>query len=109
MGRAACARSDAARQGAIRPAQHAQSGSLCGRHLMAELATHLAKTSAFDAHHPPSREIISDCVHCGFCLPTCPTWVLWREEMDSPRGRINLMKLATDGEIELTPQVRSHF
>ena len=76
---------------------------------MAELATHLATTSAFDAHHPPSREIISDCVHCGFCLPTCPTWVLWREEMDSPRGRINLMKLATDGEIELTPQVRGHF
>ena len=82
---------------------------------MTELSTHLTTISAanapsaFDAHHPPSREIISDCVHCGFCLPTCPTWVLWREEMDSPRGRINLMKLATDGEIALTPQVRSHF
>ncbi|HEX5440448.1 MAG TPA: heterodisulfide reductase-related iron-sulfur binding cluster, partial [Ktedonobacterales bacterium] len=82
---------------------------------MTELSTHLTTISAanapsaFDAHHPPSREIISDCVHCGFCLPTCPTWVLWREEMDSPRGRINLMKLATDGEIALTPQVRGHF
>ncbi len=76
---------------------------------MTELATHLATTSAFDAHHPPSREIISACVHCGFGLPTCPTGGLWRVEMDSPRGRINLMKLATDGEIELTPQVRGHF
>ena len=87
---------------------------------MTELSTHATTTtsamsapssgvSAFDAHHPPARETIDDCVHCGFCLPTCPTWLLWGEEMDSPRGRINLMKLATDGEIALTPQVCGHF
>ena len=28
------------------------------------------------------RELVADCVHCGFCLPTCPTWNLWHEEMD---------------------------
>lgn len=65
--------------------------------------------STFDTQHPPAREVIEDCVHCGFCLPTCPTWLLWREEMDSPRGRIVLMRMATDGEIALTPQVRGHF
>ena len=46
-------------------------------------------------------ELIADCVHCGFCLPTCPTYQLWGEEMDSPRGRIYLMDLASKGEIEL--------
>jgi glycolate oxidase iron-sulfur subunit len=76
---------------------------------MADPKTIAPAPSAFDAHHPPSREIIDQCVHCGFCLPVCPTYVLWNEEMDSPRGRIYLMKLAADGKSDMNPQWISHF
>jgi len=54
-------------------------------------------------------ELIADCVHCGFCLPTCPTYVLWREEMDSPRGRIDLMGGLTHGTLSLSETVVEHF
>jgi glycolate oxidase iron-sulfur subunit len=68
-----------------------------------------AGDGAFDAQHPPSREIIDTCVHCGFCLTVCPTYALWNEEMDSPRGRIYLMKMAADGKAEINAQWVGHF
>jgi glycolate oxidase iron-sulfur subunit len=55
------------------------------------------------------RELTADCVHCGFCLPTCPTFVLWHEEMDSPRGRIHLMDARLDGAVTLNDTVTTHF
>ena len=77
---------------------------------MPESATlHPARISAYDAHHPPASELIDQCVHCGFCLPVCPTYILWKEEMDSPRGRIYLMKMAAEGDASINETWVSHF
>lgn len=58
------------------------------------------------SEHGPRGQIMADaiqsCVHCGFCLAACPTYTVLGEEMDSPRGRIVLMKGVLEGE--LTPQ-----
>ena len=57
----------------------------------------------------PERELIDDCVHCGFCLPHCPTYLNWGEEMDSPRGRIDLMRGLRTGSLRMTPTIAGHF
>jgi glycolate oxidase iron-sulfur subunit len=67
------------------------------------------KPSSFDAHHAPEKGLLSDCVHCGFCLPACPTYVLWGEEMDSPRGRIYMMQKASEGQAPLDQNFRQHM
>src|SRR4051795_8472562 len=66
-------------------------------------------TSERAVERGPDPALVSDCVHCGFCLPTCPTYLLWGEEMDSPRGRIYLMRAATDGRTAITPSFVQHF
>jgi len=63
---------------------------------------------AFDEHQPPDADLLSDCVHCGFCLPTCPTYLLWGEEMDSPRGRLYLMKEGLEGA-EMSDSMVQHW
>ncbi len=70
----------------------------------------MAKLGAFDGHRPPAKELVDVCVHCGFCLPTCPTYVLWNEEMDSPRGRIVLMNVALEEEAaQLSDAMVTHW
>ncbi len=64
---------------------------------------------AFDGTDRPDRTLIDACVHCGFCLPACPTYALWGEEMDSPRGRIYLMKAAHDGRMPISDAFVAHF
>jgi glycolate oxidase iron-sulfur subunit len=63
----------------------------------------------FQGSDAPSPALIDTCVHCGFCLPTCPTYLLWGEEMDSPRGRIYLMKAGVEGRAEMSPSYVQHF
>ncbi len=66
-------------------------------------------TEAFDALRQPSDELIDDCVHCGFCLPTCPTYILQGQEANSPRGRIYLMKMGKAGEVPMDEEFVGNF
>ena len=65
--------------------------------------------SAFAPPDAPDLEEIRKCVHCGICLPQCPTYRVLGEEMDSPRGRIYLMRAAAEGRIELTETFARHL
>lgn len=69
----------------------------------------LAQLPSFDAHHPPDPQLIDACVHCGFCLSTCPSYRVIGKEMDSPRGRIYLMDGVNEGQIPLSPATVQHF
>src|SRR3954470_10940047 len=57
----------------------------------------------------PLEPLMDKCVHCGFCLPTCPSYLLLGQEMDSPRGRIYLMRAGVDERITMTPAFVEHF
>jgi glycolate oxidase iron-sulfur subunit len=63
----------------------------------------------FDGNHPPDPKLIDSCVHCGFCLSTCPSYRVLGKEMDSPRGRIYLMDAINEGEIALNTATVEHF
>ncbi len=63
----------------------------------------------FDNKKPPKQELIDSCVHCGFCLSTCPSYRVIGKEMDSPRGRIYLMDAINKGEAALTEATTEHF
>ncbi|MBE9116170.1 4Fe-4S dicluster domain-containing protein [Lusitaniella coriacea LEGE 07157] len=63
----------------------------------------------FDKRNPPSQDLIDTCVHCGFCLATCPSYRVIGTEMDSPRGRIYLMDAVKKGEAALVPATTQHF
>jgi glycolate oxidase iron-sulfur subunit len=67
------------------------------------------RLGAFDARDAPSMDGLRACVHCGICLPQCPTYRVLGEEMDSPRGRVYLMRAAAEDRIGLTETMARHL
>src|SRR5215212_7657029 len=61
-----------------------------------------------DPDFKESERVVRTCVHCGFCTATCPTYVLLGDELDSPRGRIYLMKEMLEQNRRPTPEVVKH-
>src|SRR5574337_1182236 len=64
---------------------------------------------AFDQLDPPDPELFLDCIHCGFCLPTCPTYLVLGNEMDSPRGRLYLIRTASEGKTDASDSFVKHM
>ena len=58
---------------------------------------------------PATLDDIRSCVHCGICLPACPTYRALGEEMDSPRGRIYLMRAVAEGRLDVTETYTHHL
>jgi glycolate oxidase iron-sulfur subunit len=66
-------------------------------------------TTAWDDTRPPELDLIRDCVHCGFCLTTCPSYAVFDDEADSPRGRILLMRIGHEEGSEVSPEMTTHL
>jgi glycolate oxidase iron-sulfur subunit len=73
------------------------------------MQTHFSPRQLTDAATATSEAVIRKCVHCGFCLATCPTYLLLGDELDSPRGRIYLIKDMLENDRVPTPKVVEHI
>ena len=73
------------------------------------MQTSFAPEALLDPQMAASEKILRTCVHCGFCTATCPTYLLGGDELDSPRGRIYLIKDMLEGQKPATPQVVKHI
>ena len=71
--------------------------------------TDLSPLKLFSGPDAPAESDLYKCVHCGFCLQACPTYVETGLETESPRGRIALMKAVNEGRIQIGPTVTDHW
>ena len=73
------------------------------------MQTNFSLAALADPQMKESEKILRTCVHCGFCTATCPTYLLLGDELDSPRGRIYLIKDMLEGDKPATPEVVKHI
>ncbi len=72
-------------------------------------ATEVSRQRAVLPFDDATFELLMDCIHCGFCLTVCPTFVLTGDETDSPRGRLYYMRLLAEGRIDANEAVLTHL
>src|ERR1700687_5191482 len=73
------------------------------------MQTNFTRAQLADSDVAESEKILRACVHCGFCIATCPTYVLDGNELDSPRGRIYLIKEMLEHDRPATAEVTIHI
>ena len=95
-------------QGPVRSHGRAQSGPDAGG-AVAAMQTNFSAAQLGDPAVNASEKILRACVHCGFCTATCPTYALLGDELDSPRGRIYLIKDMLEADRPATPEVVKHI
>ena len=86
-----------------------RAGGATANQTLAAVPNAIASMPARPLRDIVNYELLLDCVHCGLCLQACPTYVLTRAEMDSPRGRIYLMKALAEGTLELDADAVRHL
>src|ERR1700756_4957624 len=105
------AQADAPAESRVRPGRYFQPRMLRRGTLMADAETRnsVAPVVPGLVRDVVEYDLLFDCVHCGLCLESCPTYLLTRAEMDSPRGRIYLMKSLAEGRMALDDAVVRHI
>src|SRR6266705_1497871 len=83
--------------------------SLDSPNLQTTIATITPQTRGPLRRHTHTYDLMRQCIHCGFCLPTCPTYAVLGVEMDSPRGRIYQMQAVAEGRMEISPEFVEHM
>jgi len=83
--------------------------SLDSAHVRSTSMTVTPPTEGPLRRHTHTYDLMRQCIHCGFCLPTCPTYAVLGVEMDSPRGRIYQMQAVAEGRMALSPEFIDHM
>src|SRR5208282_4242409 len=96
------------RQEKLRSRRRFQFGAhVCGG--VRPMQTNFSPAVLADPHMQASEKILRSCVHCGFCTATCPTYLLLGDELDSPRGRIYLIKDMLENDRPPSSEVVAHI
>src|SRR5690606_9366575 len=96
-------------QAAVRPAWHTEPRTLDGGRVTAEQTAADRHALRFVGEDIPALADLQNCIHCGFCLPSCPTYVATGQELESPRGRLHLIHGVLTGRTEASDRLLGHL